>query len=204
MDQVKIGKFISECRKEQKMTQAILAEKLGITDRAVSKWETGKSLPDSSIMLELCDLLSINVNELLKGERINMNEKENVSEELIINLKKENEDKTRLLLKLEIYMGVPAVLICISQVIIGVYLEKTNQTVSIALISINSVFMIIFAFIGVWIEQQAGYYECAECGYTYKPSFKKALMAPHIGRSRKMTCPKCGKKCYHKKMIARY
>lgn len=202
MDQVKIGKFISECRKEQKMTQAILAEKLGITDRAVSKWETGKSLPDSSIMLELCDLLSINVNELLKGERIKMDEKENVSEELIINLKKQNEDKTRLLLKLEIYMGVMVVLICISQIIIGVFLKETNQTASTALILVNCVIIIIFAFIGVWIERQAGYYECAECGYTYRPSFGKALIAPHIGKNRKMTCPECGKRCYHNKVIS--
>ncbi|MBQ2355875.1 MAG: helix-turn-helix transcriptional regulator, partial [Treponema sp.] len=67
MDMVKIGKFIAQCRKEKNLTQAQLAEKFGITDRAVSKWETGNSLPDASIMLELCELLSINVNELLKG-----------------------------------------------------------------------------------------------------------------------------------------
>lgn len=70
MDQIKIGKFIASCRKEQGMTQAVLAEKLGISDRAVSKWETGKSMPDSGIMLDLCELLKINVNELLSGERI--------------------------------------------------------------------------------------------------------------------------------------
>ena len=67
MDQEKIGKFIAACRKEKGLTQAALAEQLGITDRAVSKWETGKSLPDSSIMIDLCELLSINVNDLLKG-----------------------------------------------------------------------------------------------------------------------------------------
>jgi transcriptional regulator with XRE-family HTH domain len=70
MDQIKIGKFIASCRKEKGMTQAYLAEKLGISDRAVSKWETGKSLPDTGIMLELCELLNINVNELLSGEKI--------------------------------------------------------------------------------------------------------------------------------------
>ena len=70
MDQIKIGKFIASCRKEQGMTQAVLAEKLGISDRAISKWETGKSMPDSGIMLDLCELLKINVNELLSGERI--------------------------------------------------------------------------------------------------------------------------------------
>lgn len=57
MDQIKIGKFIAQCRKEQNLTQALLAEKLGISDRAVSKWETGKNLPDASIMPELCAVL---------------------------------------------------------------------------------------------------------------------------------------------------
>ena len=64
MDQVKIGKFIAECRRKTNLTQMQLAEKLNITDRAISKWETGKSLPDSSIMLELCDVLGISVNDL--------------------------------------------------------------------------------------------------------------------------------------------
>ena len=81
MNQIKIGKFIASCRKEQGMTQANLAEKLGITDRAVSKWENGKSMPDSGIMLELCELLEINVNELLSGEKIDMNNYEEKTEE---------------------------------------------------------------------------------------------------------------------------
>jgi len=81
MDQVKIGKFIASCRKEQGMTQAVLADKLGISDRAVSKWETGKSMPDSSIMLELCGYLQINVNELLSGERISMENYDKKAEE---------------------------------------------------------------------------------------------------------------------------
>lgn len=72
MNQTEIGIFIARCRKEQKLTQAQLAEKLNITDRAVSKWETGKSMPDSSIMLDLCAILGITVNELLSGEKIEM------------------------------------------------------------------------------------------------------------------------------------
>ena len=70
MDQKKIGNFISTCRKEMELTQVQLAEKLNITNRAVSKWETGKSIPDASIMLDLCQILGITVNELLSGERI--------------------------------------------------------------------------------------------------------------------------------------
>ena len=70
MDQVKIGRFIADRRKQANLTQVQLAEKLGITDRAVSKWERGKAKPDASIMLELCRLLDISVNDLLTGEVI--------------------------------------------------------------------------------------------------------------------------------------
>lgn len=71
MNQEAIGKFILSCRKEKGLTQVQLAEKLNITDRAVSKWETGKSIPDVSIMPELCEILGITVNELFSGERMN-------------------------------------------------------------------------------------------------------------------------------------
>ena len=79
MDQIKIGKFIAERRKNKSLTQMQLAEKLGITDRAVSKWENGKAMPDSAIMLELCETLEISVNDLLHGEVISM---ENYNKEL--------------------------------------------------------------------------------------------------------------------------
>lgn len=83
MNQTEIGEFIAKCRKEKKLTQAQLAERLNITDRAVSKWETGKSMPDSSIMLELCEILGITVNDLLSGEKISMESYEKADENLI-------------------------------------------------------------------------------------------------------------------------
>lgn len=91
MNQVKIGKFIAQCRKEKGYTQAALAEKLGITDRAISKWETGKSLPDASIMLELCSELGINVNELLSGERLDMEHYQEHAENNLIAMKEVDE-----------------------------------------------------------------------------------------------------------------
>ena len=98
MNQVKIGKFISECRKNKKMTQAELAEKLNITDRAISKWETGKGMPDTSIMLDLCKELGITVNELLSGEIIEMNEYDKKTEELLLQMAKKEEAQTKKLL----------------------------------------------------------------------------------------------------------
>ena len=72
MDQIKIGKFIAECRKQKNLSQLQLADMLKITDKAVSKWERGISKPSSSIMLELCEILGISVNELLNGEKTNL------------------------------------------------------------------------------------------------------------------------------------
>ena len=95
MNQIKIGKYIAAKRKEQSLTQMELAEKLGITDRAVSKWETGKSLPDSSIMVELCKILRISVNELLCGEDIKMEDYNMKTEELLLEMKHEKEEKDR-------------------------------------------------------------------------------------------------------------
>lgn len=95
MNQEEIGKFIAKCRKGKNLTQAQLAEKLNITDRAVSKWETGKSMPDSSIMLELCEILGVTVNELLSGEKINMENLEKKADENLIALKRKDENNIR-------------------------------------------------------------------------------------------------------------
>ena len=85
MNQEKIGKFIATCRKEQNLTQEQLAKKLGITYKAVSKWECGKGLPDASIMVELCKILKITVNDLLCGEKVSQKEYEEKFEENIVN-----------------------------------------------------------------------------------------------------------------------
>ena len=86
MNQETIGKFIATCRKEKELTQKQLAEKLSITDRAVSKWETGKSIPDAAIMLDLCQILGISANELLSGERIAMENYQKKAEENLVEL----------------------------------------------------------------------------------------------------------------------
>lgn len=95
MDQIKIGRFIADCRKEKGLTQVQLAEKLNITDKAVSKWERGLTMPDSSIMLELCDILCISVNELLNGEKINMENNNKKNEQILLDMAKEIERKNK-------------------------------------------------------------------------------------------------------------
>lgn len=91
MDQIKIGKFIANCRKEKNMTQRQLADILEISDKTISKWECGKGLPEVQFMIPLCDLLGINVNELLSGEKLSADEYQKKAEENMITLVNENE-----------------------------------------------------------------------------------------------------------------
>lgn len=153
-------------------------------------------------MLELCALLSISVNELLKGEKVDMENNPRASEELIFELKEQVEEKTRMLLKLEVFMGVIAVAAFAVPVFMGALLMNQNSTSGTVLIVSGVIILFAFVFVGVWIEQQAGYYKCAECGHHYKPTYRSVVLAPHIGRTRKMRCPKCGKKSYHKKVLS--
>ena len=95
MDQVKIGRFIAELRKEKGLTQASLAGKFGISNKAVSKWENGKSLPDASIMLELCNLLGITVNELLTGERIPVEDYREKAEETLTSVVRDSQEEKK-------------------------------------------------------------------------------------------------------------
>ena len=117
MNQEKIGRFIAECRKKNNMTQSQLAEKLNITDRAISKWENGKSMPDSSIMLDLCSELKISVNELLSGEMIGMNNYDKRAEENLLKLNKSNEYKSKRLLQ----FGIMIILLVLIIIVIGLY-----------------------------------------------------------------------------------
>ena len=202
MNQEKIGGFIAACRKERGLTQAKLAERLGITDRAVSKWENGKSLPDASLMLELCDLLGINVNELLSGERLDMDDYRKMAEENLVELSRYEEAANKRLLSLEVVVGYTATAAFLTLVFTASFAEMPAWARAL-LIGIG---LAIFA-VGTWhclkIEREAGYYECQDCGARYVPSMRSVALAPHIWRSRRMTCPHCGNKNYHKKVLAR-
>ena len=202
MDQIKIGKFIASCRKEQGITQAALAEKLGISDRAVSKWETGKSMPDSGIMLELCDFLKINVNELLSGERIMAESYDKRAEENLLAMKREIEEKNRQMLKTEYWIVLPAVLAGIVMIFVASFVAMSAWLRG-ALIVFAAAVIVTAAFIAVGIEQKAGYYECQNCGHRYVPTYWQTNLAPHAGRTRYMKCPKCGKRSWQRKALSK-
>ena len=202
MDLVKIGKFIAERRKRVNLTQMQLAEKLNITDRAVSKWERGKAMPDSSIMLGLCDILEITVNDLLSGEVISVDNYNKELENKILELVKEKEESDKRLLNTEIVIGVICVAILLALATFASYVDM-EEWLRITLIVIGMVPLLVATPFMLKIEQIAGYYECKECGHRYVPTFKAVNLAPHMGRTRKMKCPACGKKSWQKKVISK-
>lgn len=201
MDQLKIGKFIAECRKKNGLTQMQLAEKLNITDRAISKWENGKSLPDSSIMLELCEVLGITVNDLLSGEVVTMNDNKN-SEKLLLEMVKEKEKSDERLLTIEIVIGTISAVLSLALVLVSAYAPMTNW-LRIVLGGTGFVFLFVIAFCMLKIEQVAGYYECQECHHKYVPTYQNVLWAMHINRTRYMKCPECHKWSWQKKVISK-
>ena len=146
MNQEKIGKFIAECRKEQNYTQEVLAEKLGITDRAISKWENGKSMPDASIMLELCDLLKISVNELLTGEHIAMDNYKEKAEENLIELQEKKDKAQKSLLRTELVWLAIAILLVPVHFAINYYYPNNSGTGVGGLIAIIGIIMFVIYF----------------------------------------------------------
>ncbi|MBQ6884496.1 MAG: helix-turn-helix transcriptional regulator [Clostridia bacterium] len=202
MDQAKIGKFIALCRKKQNLTQMQLAEKLNITDRAISKWENGRSMPDSSIMLELCNVLEISVNDLLNGEVIIMDNYKEKSEQLLLELAKQKESADKRLLSLEILIGVLSMTILLGFCFIAAFLQMADW-LRAALIAVGFIVCIIGVVFALKIEQTAGYYECAKCAHRYIPTFGSVLWAPHINRTRYMKCPKCHKMSWNKKVLTK-
>ena len=139
MDQIKIGKFIQEKRKEKNITQQELAEKLNITDRAISKWENGNCLPDVGTMPELCEILNITINDLFSGEVVNMKNNEKKLEENLLEMTRQKEEKDRQLLSLEIFIGVISSVILLGSVLLVGWLEldKLPATIIITIVQIN-------------------------------------------------------------------
>ena len=200
MDQIKIGKFISECRKKENLTQSQLAEKLSVTDRAVSKWERGKSMPDPSIMLDLCEILKISVNDLLCGERVKMENKNEKLEQTLLETVKQKVEADKRLLLCEIVFGVTFVVILLVACVMAAY-AQVEEWVRVVFILVGLIPLIVALPFMIKIEQTAGYYKCKHCNHTYVPSFKSVFFAMHMGRTRYMKCPKCGKWSWQKKVI---
>ena len=200
MDQIKIGKFIAECRKEKGFTQMQLAEKLGITDKAISKWERGLSMPDSSIMLTLCDMLGISVNELLNGEKIMMENNDRKNEELLLRMAEELEEKNRTVWRSMWVILAVSIIGLMAGLAVSKFLipEGTWQVISALA---TTILFCIPAFYALRLEVSIGAYRCRKCGHEFKPTYFQALWPMHMGTTRHLKCPRCGKRTWCKKVF---
>lgn len=202
MDLIKIGKFIANSRKEKNMTQEELAEKLYITDRAVSKWERGLSLPDADKMLDLCNILGINVNELLNGEKIDMKNYEKKTEELLLELAKQEELKNRKLMRAMWTILITSSIFYIAIIVLAMKTLEKGFTLGL-IICISTIIFVIASFIALKFEVEAGYYECKNCHNKFVPKYLNVLNAPHMSTTRYLKCPKCGKRTWSKKVMSK-
>ena len=202
MDLIKIGKFISNKRKEKNITQEQLAEKLYITDRAVSKWERGLSLPDADKMLDLCNILDISVNELLNGEKIDMKDLNKKSEELLVELAKQDELKNKKLMTSMWTILITSTIFYVGILLLAVITLEEGIILGTIICSSTIVFL-ISSFIALKFELDAGYYECKNCHNKHIPSYFTVLWAPHMSTTRYLKCPKCGKKSWSKKVMTK-
>lgn len=202
MDLIKIGKFIATCRKSKKLTQEQLAEKLCITDRAVSKWERGISLPDAGIMLELCNILDINVNELLNGEKINMKDYKEKNENLLLELAKQEELKNKKLMASMWTILITNTIFYIGVLILSVNMLEEGILLD-TIICISTMIFVIAGFIALKFEVDAGYYECKKCHHKFIPTYKEVMFSAHMSTTRYLKCPKCNKRSLAKKVLSK-
>lgn len=202
MDQIKIGKFIQERRKNIGITQSELAEKLSVTDRAVSKWENGICIPDASNIMELCKLLDITINDLYSGKIVDMKDNEKLLEKNLLEMAKVKEEKDKQLLSLEWIIGYISSISFIILIFVASYVEM-ELWIKFLLIILGISIFLFGMYNSLKIEQTAGYYKCANCNHKYIPTYNSVFLSMHFGRIRYMKCPKCNKRSWQKKVVSK-
>ena len=190
MDQQKIGQFIAEMRKEQGLTQRALAEKLLITDKTVSKWECGNGLPDVSLMMPLCEILQVNVNELLTGKRLHPSEYQKNAEDNLMKLMEEKEHAKR-----SLWLGIIAVITTLLAgltliTIAGYFDLEVWQRIVLIVIAVLTIAAGLT--VAIVLEVHSGAFECAKCGKRFMPKMGAYLAGLHTATRRYLKCPYCG------------
>lgn len=201
MDLLKTGKFIADRRKQKKLTQVELANIIGISEKTVSKWECGNGFPDTSLMLPLCEALDISANELLSGKELSDEEYKTNAEKNLILLKSRQDKSVKHLLSLECVIGYMTTFTYFLLLLCAIFAVE-NLAWRIAIICLSVLILLVGVIFALRVEQVAGFYECEHCHHKYIPTYHAVLFAMHIGRTRYMKCPKCGKRTWNKKVIS--
>ena len=202
MDLKLIGNFIQTCRKNKKLTQIQLAQKIGVSEKTISKWECGYGFPDATLMLPLCKVLDITANELLTG-RLLESEKEykEKAENNLINLKSEQEKSIKQLFAIEIVLGYVTSVLFILGIVCASYLPLSIVWRVILIVACTITFFVGMHFC-LLIEKDVGFYKCKHCHHKYIPTLKQMYGAMHIGRTRYLKCPHCNKRSWTKKRVS--
>ena len=203
MDQIKIGKFIADCRKEKNMTQRQLADILEISDKTISKWECGKGLPEVQFMIPLCDLLGINVNELLSGEKLSADEYQKKAEENMMSMIKEREENKKKVILTTITGLIATVAFITLILVVCVYTEVMTLSVKIVLVCIACGIFVPGLIVAMEGDRTIGYYKCKACGELFIPTFGEYTLGMHMLTTRYLRCPKCGKVTWCKKVLSK-
>lgn len=199
MDYNKIGDFITTLRKEKKLTQAKLAEKIFVSEKTVSKWENGNGIPDTNTLPKLCEVLGVSINELLSGEKLNKDNTDKYNQ-LLFNMVKELEDKNKTIWVSMWVIMVVSFVALIGSLLIARFLipEGVWQLVTIL---VSCVFFLIPCFYALKLEVSVGAYKCKKCGCKIVPTYQEALKAMHLGTTRYLKCPNCNKRTWCKKVL---
>lgn len=198
MDQIRIGKFIAQTRREAHLTQRQLADRLSISDKTISKWECGKGLPEVSLMLPLCDALHITVNDLLTGERVPQADYQKQAEENLMELMQQNEENRKNLILSLVCGSVTVVAVC-ALVALAASLPLPAAARA-ALVLLAAVTAVMGVGASCALDVKAGYYECPHCKAQFVPSMADYVKGVHTLTRRRLTCPECGKTalCRHR------
>ena len=200
MDYNKIGNFIEEKRKEKKLTQAKLAEKVFVSEKTISKWENGKGIPDANSLVKLSEVLEVSLNDLLMGEKILKENDNKTNEKLLLEMAKEIEQKNKIIwTSMWVIMIVSMIALFGGIAICSIFIPEGVWQL-IAVFGLCIVFLIP-CFYALKLEVSVGVYKCKKCGCEIKPTYTEALNAMHMGTTRYLKCPKCNKRCWCKKEI---
>ena len=203
MDQVKIGKFLSDERKAKGYTQKQLSELLGISDKTISKWECGNGFPEASLLLPLCNELEITVNELLTGERISQQNYKKKAEENMVNMIREKEENKQKLL-LTTMIGVISTItfvtlllvVCFYTAVITLPIKMVLMVIAISVFGVG-------LYVAMWGDRKIGYFKCRNCNELFTPTFMQYTMGMHIASTRYLKCPHCKTRTWCKKVMTK-
>ena len=203
MDQVKIGKFLSDERKAKGYTQKQLSELLGISDKTISKWECGNGFPEASLLLPLCNELEITVNELLTGERISQQNYKKKAEENMVNMIREKEENKQKLLLTTMIGVISTITFVTLLLVVCFYTDVITLPIKTVLMMIALSVFCVGLYVAMWGDRKIGYFKCRNCNELFTPTFMQYNMGMHLLSTRYLKCPHCKTRTWCKKVMTK-